>query len=51
MSTLICNECGWEGTPEELVSLTDDLNDRNFSFCPYCDSNNFDEEEDEEDWD
>jgi len=51
MIILMCNGYGWQGTPEELVSLTDDLNDRDFSFCPHCDSSDFDELKDEEDSD
>ena len=48
MTTLTCNECGWSGAPEELVSLTDDPEDRNFSFCPFCESDDFEEDEEEE---
>ena len=44
---LICNNCGWSGDPEELVALTDDPNDRDFSHCPYCDGTDFDEEDEE----
>ena len=44
---IICNYCGWAGDPSELIALTDDLNDRDFSYCPYCEHNDFDEEEDE----
>ena len=48
MITLFCNDCSWSGFPEELVSLTDDLGDLNFSHCPSCGGNNFDEEDEEE---
>ena len=46
-----CADCDWEGYSEELVALTDDLDDRDFSHCPYCESSNIestdhDEEED-----
>jgi len=44
---LICNDCGWSGEPGELVSKTDDLNDRDFSYCPYCGGNDFDEEDED----
>ena len=45
---LICNDCGWSGYYEELVALTDDLNDKDFNYCPACESDDFDEEEEEE---
>jgi len=40
----------WTGTEGELVSKTDELEDRDFSFCPYCEGGNFEEtmEEDED---
>jgi len=46
---LICNECGWSGEAEELVALTDYLNDKDFSHCPYCGETDFDEEDEEGD--
>lgn len=51
--TLYCNDplnkhCRWSGDPDELVALTDDLNDRDFSYCPQCDGKDFEEEDDEE---
>jgi hypothetical protein len=33
---MVCAECHWMGTSEELVSQTDDLDDNDFSFCPNC---------------
>ena len=44
---LICNNCDWMGDPSELVSLTEEIEDRDFSYCPICDSNDLDEDEDE----
>lgn len=29
--------CSWQGRREELVSLTDDDDDNDFSYCPRCD--------------
>ena len=29
-------DCGWSGSPEELVSKTDDETDRDFNRCPWC---------------
>ena len=49
MIWLYCENCGWSGTPEELVSLTDDFDDRDFSFCPDCGKDEFEEEEEEDD--
>ena len=43
--SLLCNYCGWSGEPEDLVALTADKDDRVFSFCPFCEENNFDEGE------
>jgi len=48
MTYLICENCGWEGDHDELVSLTEDLGDRHFAFCPVCSGKNFDEIDDEE---
>lgn len=48
MGYLICNNCGWLGEPSELVSKTDALDDRDFSFCPQCEGNDFDEDEEDE---
>lgn len=36
------------GDPDELVSLTSDLNDVDFSYCPNCEGKDFDEEEEDE---
>ena len=43
--------CSWTGEHDELVALTDVLDDRDFSHCPNCDSKDFDEEDEEEDED
>ncbi len=48
--SLTCNKCFWFGYPEELVALTDDIpsDDRDFRYCPRCEGNDFDEDEDDE---
>jgi len=33
-----CCNCGWEGYSEELVSKTEDINDKDFNCCPDCKS-------------
>jgi hypothetical protein len=53
LMALYCNDplnkgCSWSGDPQELVALTDALDDRDFSFCPNCDGKDFQEEEDDE---
>lgn len=35
-----CLDCGWLGYVEELVALTDDLDDEDFSHCPRCEGKN-----------
>ena len=45
MITLTCLECGWSGYPEELVCLTDSVDDKDFSYCPHCEKDNFEEDE------
>jgi hypothetical protein len=50
--TLYCNDplkkgCSWSGDREELVSKTEDLDDNDFSFCPQCEGNDFQEEDEE----
>lgn len=45
MSYLICEYCGWSGDSSELVALTDDLEDRDFTHCPRCDGTDFEDEE------
>lgn len=42
---LTCIKCGWAGSDTELVSLTDDPDDNDFSYCPNYEHNEFDEEE------
>lgn len=54
MSTiLICTDpldklCRWSGDESELVSSTDDTEDRDFSHCPQCGGTDFDEEDEED---
>jgi len=50
--TLWCNDplkkgCRWSGDQAELVAKTDALDDRDFSYCPACKGNDFEEEEEE----
>lgn len=52
--TLHCNDplkkgCSWSGDELELAALTDALDDRDFSYCPNCDGNDFEEEDDDDD--
>lgn len=35
-----CQECWWTGDISELVALTDDPEDRDFSYCPNCEGRN-----------
>lgn len=35
---IICNNCGWSGDSTQLVSKTEALDDRDFSYCPECGS-------------
>lgn len=46
---LECDDCYWYGSSEELVTKTEDLDDKDFSYCPSCGGNNFQEFEDDED--
>ncbi len=48
MEYLICLDCGWVGCHAELVLKIDDLNDKDFNYCPDCRKNNFEIEEGEE---
>lgn len=48
---LICENCGWSGHLGELVSKTEELEDRDFDYCPDCGEKKFDEEEVEEETD
>lgn len=48
MEELICNECGWTGDTAMLVSKTDEPEDRNFIYCPYCGSDDIEYIEDDE---
>ena len=31
-----CIGCGWMGSPDDLHSKTEDINDKDFSYCPDC---------------
>jgi len=44
---VVCISCGWSGDESELVSLTDDPRDLDFSFCPDCNGDYFEEIEEE----
>ena len=33
-----CNQCSWQGDALDLVSKTDDINDKDFNYCPQCGS-------------
>jgi len=33
-----CENCGWSGRSDELVALTEDLKDCDFSYRPDCSS-------------
>lgn len=35
---LVCNNCGWTGDSTMLVSLTDDIEDEDYNYCPECES-------------
>lgn len=47
MAYLECLNCAWSGDDTELVSLTDDLDDVDFSHCPDCNGQSFEHEDDE----
>ena len=34
--TIECTSCGWTGDETMLVSATEDLDDRDFIYCPEC---------------
>lgn len=40
---LTCLNCHWSGDLSELVAVDDDVD--NFSYCPRCDGDIFEEEE------
>ena len=54
MTILICNYCGWVGDYTELIAKTEkntyDPNDRKFNYCPDCESDDLEDENEEEDW-
>ena len=43
-----CLDCGWQGYDTELVSKTDDANDKKFIYCPSCGSDDIQDIDDEE---
>jgi len=43
MDEIICNNCGWTGLTSELFSKTTDINDRDFKYCPLCDSDDIED--------
>ena len=51
MILLVCENCDWSGYREELVSQTEDIDDKDFSYCPYCDGKEFEEIDEYEDED
>jgi len=50
MIYFICEHCTWGGYHEELVSQTEDLDDKDFSYCPDCGGKEFEEVEEEDNW-
>lgn len=45
---LICQECGWDGVPEECITIEDDYG-QDFDLCPNCWHSEFFEKELEDD--
>jgi len=41
---LTCIKCGWTGSYAELVALTYDAEDDEFSYCPNCEHDEFNDE-------
>lgn len=53
-TVLFCNDpnnkgCSWSGDSDELVALSDDANDNDFTHCPNCDGSDFEEEDQDDD--
>ena len=48
MTAIMCLNCGWIGDSAELVALTDDLDDIDFTHCPQCEGTDMEDEEEEE---
>ena len=46
---LTCIKCGWTGSYAELVALTYDAEDDEFSYCPNCEHDEFNDEVVEDD--
>jgi hypothetical protein len=52
MCNIICLECGWVGDDSNLEAATEDLDDKDFSYCPDCGGSDFEDEDyDEEEGD
>jgi len=52
-TTLYCDDpkkigCSWSGDRRELIARTENLSDRDFSYCPHCEGNSFTEEDEDE---
>lgn len=41
--------CTWSGESDELIALSNNANDNDFTHCPNCDGDDFDEEDIEDD--
>jgi rubredoxin len=46
MGDLMCEHCGWVGDDTELVSLTEDMDDKDFLYCPDCECADFEQLDD-----
>lgn len=44
---LICLDCDWKGYAFDLVRKTTAPDDNDFNYCPDCESDNIEEEEEE----
>jgi predicted Zn-ribbon and HTH transcriptional regulator len=44
-----CCKCGWEGYSDALVSKTEDVKDRDFNYCPDCESDDIEDTDYNED--
>jgi len=47
-SDVMCLECGWAGDSSELASKTNKHDDKKFTNCPDCDSDDIEDIEEEE---
>ncbi len=41
-----CNNCDWHGDSTMLVSKTEAMDDRDFNYCPDCESDDIEDVED-----